>query len=185
MKKILPIIVMSLSSLTLVGCGGTDADLQEFVRQGYNQPTQPPEPLPEPVRFEPMAFEPQTDRSPFSLPKPETIIVQQSAKKGTDCIQPDLNRPKDLLEQYSLENLAMKGTFKDANGKVWALINLGTNGALEHQKVQVGNYLGLNYGKITAITPNSIEIEEYISKGDGCFEIKQTQLEFSIDSNNN
>ena len=127
-----------------------------------------------------MPFEPQTDRSPFALPKPENIVVQRSAKKDGDCLQPDTTRPKDLLEQYSLDNLSMRGTFKDANGQLWALINAGSGGGLEHQKVRVGNYLGLNNGKITAITPNAIEIEEYVGKGDGCYELKPTVLELAV-----
>ncbi len=180
--KLIPAIVLSLSAVALVGCDGVDSDLQEFVRNSLNQPTQPPEPLPEPVKFEAMPFEPQTDRSPFSLPKPENIVVQHTNKKDGDCLQPDTSRPKDLLEQYSLDNLSMRGTFKDSAGNLWALINTGSSGSIEHQKVTVGNYIGLNYGKITAITPNAIEIEEYIGKGDGCFELKPTQLELTVSS---
>ncbi|MGN1356365.1 MAG: pilus assembly protein PilP [Succinivibrionaceae bacterium] len=179
--KFIPAVMLSVSAMLLTGCG-VDSSLQEYVRNSLNQPTQPPEPLPEPVKFESMPFEPQTDRSPFSLPKPENIVVQHSNKKSSDCLQPDTTRPKDLLEQYSLDNLSMRGTFKDSSGKLWALINTGSSGSIEHQKVTVGNYIGLNYGKITAITPNAIEVEEYIGKGDGCFELKPTQLELSVSS---
>ena len=181
--KLLPIAILSVSAMMLAGCEAVDANLQEYVRNSLNQPTQPPEPLPEPVKFEAMPFEPQTDRSPFSLPKPENIVVQHSSKKSSDCLQPDTTRPKDLLEQFSLDNLSMRGTFRDGAGKLWALINTGGSGSnIEHQKVSVGNYIGLNYGKITAITPNAIEIEEYIGKGDGCYELKPTQLELSVSS---
>ena len=184
-RRMLPVIVLSLSALALAGCGNSNDELEAYIKNSYNQPAQPPEPLPEPVKFEAMPFEPQTDRSPFALPKPENIVVQRSAKKDGDCLQPDTTRPKDLLEQYSLDNLSMRGTFKDANGQLWALINAGSGGGLEHQKVRVGNYLGLNNGKITAITPNAIEIEEYVGKGDGCFELKPTVLELAVSNSLN
>lgn len=181
-SKLIPAVMLSVSALLLTGCDAVDNSLQEYVRNSLNQPTQPPEPLPEPVKFEAMPFEPQTDRSPFSLPKPENIVVKPSSKKSADCLQPDLSRPKDLLEQFSLDNLSMRGTFKDSSGKLWALINTGSSGSLEHQKVTVGNYMGLNHGKITAVTPNAIELEEYIGKGDGCYELKPTQLELTVSS---
>lgn len=181
---------VALSALTvalatvLTGCNGVDDELRSFITTTMNQPAPAPDPLPPPVKFEAMPFEPQTDRSPFVLPKPEVIVVQNANKKSTDCLQPDLARPKDLLEQYSLDNLSMRGTFKDSQGKLWALINTGSSGSIEHQKVGIGTYIGLNYGKITQITPNAVEIEEYTPKGDGCYELKTTQLELSVSDKN-
>ena len=97
-RRMLPVIVLSLSALALVGCGSNE-DLEAYIKNSYNQPAQPPEPLPEPVKFEAMPFEPQTDRSPFALPKPENIVVQRSAKKDGDCLQPDMVIVCNLIQQ--------------------------------------------------------------------------------------
>ena len=75
------------------------------------KPLQPIEPLPPIQPFEAMPFHPTKSRSPFSEPHPEGMFTPVSAKRR-DCAQPDPGRKKDELEQFSLDNLMMRGTME-------------------------------------------------------------------------
>ncbi len=55
----------------------------------------------------------------------------------------------------------MVGTIEKA-GKLWALID---NGERDVVPVTIGNYLGLNHGKIITTSPSQIEIMEIVGDG--------------------
>ena len=81
---------------------------------------------------------------------------------GASGIKPDLNRPKEALEAFPLETLRMVGTLsqeKDTFGLVRAGPNLF--------RVKKGNYMGLNFGVITAIDENEIKLKELVQDGGG------------------
>ena len=61
----------------------------------------------------------------------------------------------------------------DKKGVPTALLRVGT---LLYQ-VRVGNYLGQNYGKITKITENSIQLREIVQDGGGDWIERTSTLE--------
>ena len=104
------LLILLLSTVMISGCE-QNTDLQTYVAQVKARPAQPIDPLPIITPYEPMAFTAQEARNPFIDPKPEQ--GQIFTKANLKCIQPDLTRPKEELEQYSLDNLMMKGTLSD------------------------------------------------------------------------
>ena len=98
--------------------------------------------------------------------------------KGRDCLQPDVNRRKSLLEANALDNLVMRGTLGTSE-ELWALIQ--TNGG-EVYKVKKGNYIGLFHGKIMQVSEQQIEITEIVPDGSGCWVERQNSLSLHIDS---
>jgi type IV pilus assembly protein PilP len=56
----------------------------------------------------------------------------------------------------------MKGSLLNQAGKIMALIQT-PDGQVE--RVQVGNYMGLNQGRIVKITPTQIDVVEIIPDG--------------------
>ncbi len=78
-------------------------------------------------------------------------------------IRPDVNRPREALEEYPLDSLRMVGTLEQG-GQMWALVR-AEDGTIH--RVQPGNYVGQNYGRITRITESKIELVEIVPDGLG------------------
>jgi type IV pilus assembly protein PilP len=68
----------------------------------------------------------------------------------------DMSRPKQYLEQFGLDQLAMVGSVIDSNVN-YALIKVKEGSVY---KVKVGDYIGQNYGKITRITERRVDFDE-------------------------
>ena len=60
------------------------------------------------------------------------------------------------------------------DGEVWALIRQDSGSI---HRVQVGNHLGLNHGKVVNITEQSIQLMEIVPNGQGCWEARPMTLE--------
>ena len=109
----------------------------------------PIEPLPE---FKPLSkfIFPETDnrRSPF-----KARVVEQA-----DIFSPNIKRPKQPLEAFPLDALKFVGILKQSP-IVWALIKQ-PEGLVT--RVKPGDYMGQNYGQITAIKDKVIMLDEAV-----------------------
>ena len=77
-------------------------------------------------------------------------------------VKPDEQRAKEYLEQFNISAMVMVGTIvKD--GGMWGLIDDGTGNV---HRIQVGNYLGRNHGKINYIDNSRVDIREIVPNGD-------------------
>jgi type IV pilus assembly protein PilP len=152
---------VTLAVLLLAGCAGEQMqELESWVKDADNMPRPRIEPLPEVKPFEAFAYTADKDGllDPFRPKKIEA--PKQAAGSG---IQPDLNRPREPLEGYPLENLRMVGTLAQ-NRAVYALIKTPDNNLF---RVRKGNYLGQNFGLITAIDEASVQLKEIVQDGVG------------------
>lgn len=171
------LLILFLGGLLLSGCE-QNSDLQAYVAQVKARPAQPIDPLPTLTPYVPMKFTASAARNPFLDPQPEQ--GQMIAKGKLKCIQPDLTRKKEDLEQYSLDNLLMKGTLANEQG-LWGLVQVP--GGMVY-RVSLGQYIGLNYGKITKVTQNNIDVVEMIPDGSGCWTNRETTLTLNTSTTN-
>ena len=143
-------VITSLASL-LFACGGGDGDdLDQFMKNAGNDMSKGVEPLPEVLPYIPLQYNADgTLSDPFKARK-------AASKSGS--LQPNLNRPKEALENYPLESLKYVGSLSK-NNLIYALIKTPDNTV---QQVKKGNYLGSNFGLIAAINENAIDIKEII-----------------------
>ncbi|GFO71474.1 type IV pilus assembly protein PilP [Bathymodiolus japonicus methanotrophic gill symbiont] len=100
----------------------------------------PIEPMPPVGSF---LFDPNGLRDPFR-PIEKSVQAMAIQAVASNGIQPDFNRHKEELENYSLDTLRMVGTVK-MKGVFWGLIK-ASEGTIH--RVREGNYLGKNYGRI-------------------------------------
>lgn len=149
-------LVLLPASLMLSGCANNMNDLTQKVDRILARPGGPIEPIPEMKPLPKYAYVETKERTPFSP------AVTQTATKANG-IAPDMNRPKEPLEMYPLDALAMKGIL-ERNGKKYALVRDG-DGVIH--EIQVGNYMGMNYGKVVKITTDKITLEEIVPDGQG------------------
>jgi type IV pilus assembly protein PilP len=139
--------------LTLTGCTSADGDLEQFIQQTKQQPGGPVEPLPEVKPYETFVYNDQSLRSPF-------VPSQAASFNG---VRPNSKRPREYLEQFSLDTLKMVGTLRIA-GQTYGLVQ--TKDGIVH-RVTVGNYMGQNDGRILDITPSRIDLTEIVPDGLG------------------
>ncbi len=144
------ILIAALTSL-LIGCGsGEGDDLDQFMKSAGNDMSKGVEPLPEVLPYIPLQYNADgTLSDPFKARK-------AIGKSGS--LQPNTNRPKEAMENFPLESLKYVGTLSK-NKLTYALIKTPDNTI---QQVKVGNYLGPNFGLITAINENALDIKEII-----------------------
>ncbi|HET9107680.1 MAG TPA: pilus assembly protein PilP [Steroidobacteraceae bacterium] len=139
----------------LAGCSGADSNLQQFIRHVEQEPGGRVEPLPEVKPYETFVYNDQNLRSPFVPSQPH----------GFNVVRPNSKRPRQYLEQFSLDTLKMVGSLQIA-GQTYGLVQ--TKDGIVH-RVTVGNYMGQNDGRITKITPSKIDLTEIVPDGLGGF----------------
>jgi type IV pilus assembly protein PilP len=137
------------------GCSGGQSDLQKWIEETKKRPGGHIEPLPEVKPYETFTYADNSLRSPFQ-PQGPTVNAQSN-------LRPNTRRNREFLEGFSLDTLKMVGTFK-IGPNFYGLVQ--SKDGLVH-KVQPGNYVGQNDGKITEITGSKISIVEIIPDGLG------------------
>jgi type IV pilus assembly protein PilP len=81
-------------------------------------------------------------------------------------------RPKEELESFDLDSLRMVGTLQN-EGMRWGII-VDPSGTVH--RVQVGNYLGKNVGKVIAIDEAKLDLRELIGDQENGYEDRTASL---------
>jgi type IV pilus assembly protein PilP len=144
-----------LASFIAAGCSGGESDLQKWISDTKKKPGGRIQALPEVKPYETFVYGAASMRSPFQPQGPGS-----GAGPG---VRPSSHRNREFLEGFSLDTLKMVGTFKVA-GNFYGLVQ--SRDGLVH-KVQPGNYLGQNDGKVTDISGSKISLVEIIPDGLG------------------
>lgn len=150
--------------ILLTGCGYNGSqldDLKEFINETKMQKPPPPPPLvPKPVSVEQVTFD-LGERDPF-MPGILSSSPKEDQEKS-NSIRPNLNRPREPLEDFDLDALIFVGTIKK-QGNLVGLIKDPKN---RIHVVRVGNYMGRNFGKIISIEEQEIKVKEIIPDAPG------------------
>lgn len=126
-------------------------------------------PLPVVKPYEPVPYQALDMPDPFGSAKIE--LVTKSAGTGGG-LKPDLNRPKEPLESVPLESLKMVGVLQQ--GKLnFALVRADNS----LYRVKIGNYMGQNFGVITNILENQVQLRELVQDAAGDWTERQSTLQ--------
>lgn len=161
----IPLAVWLLPLLLLTGCGRGTSDLEAWVAAVRNRPAPPLDPLPMAQQFESFTYDAAGRRDPFSAPIPD----RRNANGGP---RPDANRRKEPLEAFPLDSLDMVGSLGSGSASV-ALVMAPDK--VVH-RVRVGNHMGQNEGRITAVTDSRIDLIELIPDGAGGWVERQASI---------
>lgn len=152
-------------SVVLAACGSSgDEELRHWMAE-LRATTKPRvTPLTEPKKFFPQPYAMEAGIEPFNPVKLTQALRRESTQSASNAalIAPEMARRKEPLEAYPLDVMAMVGSL-DKKGTPTALLKVDK---LLYQ-VKVGNYIGQNYGKITRITENSIQLREIVQDATG------------------
>ena len=172
LKRLNLVLFAMLISLILSGCSDDDfSDLKKYIADVKARPKGTIEPLPEIKPVEPFVFKPEGLRDPFKSLNESEEAEDVSIAVGNG-IRPDTSRRKEELEAFPLDSMRMVGTVVMKN-KLWGLVKAGDKTIY---RVQVGNYMGKNYGKIIRIQTDKIELLEIVPDKPGTWREQQTSL---------
>ena len=162
MKRLLLPVALAM----LGGCSSEIDDLKQFVRESDKSLPRKIEPLPAVKPFEPFAYE------GFDLPDPFKPRKLSAPKEGAGGgIAPDLNRRKEPLEAFPLEQLKMVGTLSQGKD-TYALVRADKT----LYRVKKGNYMGQNFGLIMDVTDSEIKLKEIVQDSAGDWAERQSVL---------
>jgi type IV pilus assembly protein PilP len=168
-----PLCLTITLCLLLMGCRANDDSISMFIANTHSSAQARIDPLPAEFEFIADEFVMTDSRVPFMRPYPKQMDTAETNNKS--CWQPDLQRELTSLESYPLDMLMMKGVLGDRK-QLWALIYT-PEGQL--MKVKEGHYLGLNHGKVQRVGSSSIDIDEILPDGAGCWLKRTTHLALS------
>ena len=157
-------LVISASVFSLAGCGtGDDRDLKAWMAEQGLASKGKIEPIPAIRPYEAFTYNAFDQADPFKPRKIET---------GKGSRGPDLARRKEALEAYPLETLKMVGTLQKGRAIV-GLVKASDNRVFQ---VRQGNYMGQNFGVITAISDGEVTMKELFQDGAGDWAERQTKM---------
>ena len=144
------------AAATLAGCSDNMTELHAKVDEIKARPGGRIEPLPEVKPYETFTYAAANQRSPF-------VAGMPASATATTGVRPDQNRPREFLEQFSLDTLKMVGTLA-MGGRNFGLVQ--TKDGLVY-RVLPGNYIGQNDGKVDSVTASRISVTEIVPDGLG------------------
>lgn len=163
-------IYLALVATLLTACGGEEfQDLRDFVKNSGADMRGKIPPPPEVKPYEPFAYNNEANLpDPFKPRKPD---LRSGSRAGLN--QPDLDRPKEALEEFPLENLKMVG-YLYQNRVGYAVIR-APDGKLH--RVKAGNYIGLNFGLIKEVTDTAVVIKEMVQDSTGDWSERMSSMQ--------
>lgn len=156
----------------LAGCGdGGVGETRAWMQEVEQRTVSKVKPLPEPKTFQPHGYEPRDALDPFD---PDKLLgeLARMAQADPTANQPDMTRPKEPLENYPLDTMRMVGTMQKG-GITYALLQIER--AL--YRIRPGQRLGQNYGRVTRVSDDAIEIRETVQDATGDWVERMTQIE--------
>jgi len=158
MRSAMRIALAAATFAALAGCSNDIDQMRAKIQEIKARPSRGIEPLPVVKPYETFDYAAFNQRSPFEPGAP-------ASASAPNAIRPDANRPREFLEQFSLDTLRMVGTL-NLQGRTYGLVQ--TKDGLVH-RVLVGNHLGQNDGRITAVENGKISLIEIVPDGMGAF----------------
>ncbi|MFO7530568.1 MAG: pilus assembly protein PilP [Marinobacter sp.] len=138
------------------------SDLDQFMTETRAKPRGHVEPLPEFKAYEAFTYSAADRRAPFEPPVDVQLTMVDD--QPVSDVEPDLDRPREVLENFDLKELSMVGTLQGPTGNLFALIRDSSGGI---HRVRSGNYIGRNYGRIVGVNETRIELIEIVPNGSG------------------
>lgn len=176
MKRLTPLLQQSSAivavTVFLAGCGdGSEQEVRAWMEEVRAQTPISVVKIPAPKTFNPYTYPAPDELDPYSPAKMQVAFAKADANKKSG-LQPDLNRRKEPLESFPLDTLVMVGTLQKP-GLTYGLLRAGGNVF----QVKVGNHIGQNFGLVTRVTDNAVELREIVRDASGEWTERNAKLE--------
>ena len=181
-NRYIRLTIVVLAILGIAGCvSGDMSDLKKQVSKIMSKPGGRLEPLPEIKPYEAYVYESGKSgaRNPFKrfYVVEQSLAIEKSEGPIDDGLTEEMrneiqNRNREELEGFELDSIKMVGTLKNEDHH-WGIVI--DPGGIVH-RVETGNYIGLNIGKITSIEEEQIEVREIIKDNGGRYVERKASL---------
>ena len=178
-KTAIKIAFLAACCSLVAGCVSKDmSDLERYSQEVLARPGGRIDPLPPIKPYERYLYQAGdlSLRDPFN----SFIELQEEKQELTPADDPQqklfateiLTHNQEDLENFELDSLRMVGILEDKS-ILWGIVQ--DNRGVVH-RVQVGNYLGRNFGKILNIQEDKIDLREIIKDSLGRWEEREATL---------
>ncbi|MFU2487107.1 pilus assembly protein PilP [Thauera sp. WH-1] len=145
--------VWLVACVLLAGCaGGSEDNLQVWMDEQGRTMRGAVRPLPELLPFPVVNYAGVQGDDPF-----RSARMEPERRASGSALRPDLDRRREPLEAYPLESLQMVGVLTQGQN-THALVRVSNN----LYQVKVGNYMGQDFGVVTAITESEVTLRELV-----------------------
>jgi type IV pilus assembly protein PilP len=172
-------IIFCVAAIALSGCTDRDkSDLESYAQTILARKASRIDELPPVEPYEVYTYASSSGVDPF---EPFYKDVKPTQKDTTDLNtgtgpKPNFDRNREELEEHSLDALRMMGTV-ELNSELWGIVR-SPDGNIH--RVQVGNYLGRNHGKIVGISEESIDLNEIVDDGRGGYQERNAAVALAV-----
>src|SRR6185312_1533213 len=161
MNRLICIPAAALMLAALGACTADNDELIQWMEQQHKEIKPNIAPIYPPKRFDPQPYLGVTGVEPFG--KQKLIPVGGASNgKGSALLAAAKAHATQELESYPLDSMTMVGSLQQA-GKAHALLMVENR----LHDVKVGDWIGQNYGQITAITDSQITLRETVQDPTG------------------
>ena len=161
MNRLLCITAGALMLSALGACTADNEELIQWMEQQHKEIKPSIAPIFPPKKFDPQAYLGVTGVEPFGTQK--LIPVGGAAStKSSALLTAAKSHATQELESYPLDSMSMVGSLQQG-GKAHALIMVESR----LHDVKVGDWIGQNYGQVTAITDSQITLRETVQDPTG------------------
>ena len=163
-RHLIKLFIITVALLFISACQQQgQQDLVQFVEDAYKDKKPEIEPLPPILPYEEFIYEASDLPDPFS--RNNVLSGTDDSGEQDSGAGIDRNRRKDPLEAFPLDGLRLDGVLK-FRGVLSAIVRSPDGDSVP---VSVGDYMGLNSGKIISIDNESqiVEIEETVRNATG------------------
>jgi type IV pilus assembly protein PilP len=161
MRIITGLVATVAATVVLGGCSDSNDELRQWMADTRKDMRPVTATLSEPKTFEPFLYRDEGEIDPFDPGKVANALKALSTK-STSGLAPDVSRRREPLEVYPLDTIQMVGTLQRPNLR-YALLRADN---VVYQ-VKVGNYVGQNFGIITRIDENEVDLKEVVQDASG------------------
>jgi type IV pilus assembly protein PilP len=174
MKRHFRIVASTLALAALAGCtASNEQEIQQWMTEVRAQMKPTTQPVPEPKEFSPFPYEGRTLVDPFDPQKVVMAVARQTqARASASNIKPDLERRRETLEGFPLDQVRMVGMMRQSGSNVALVETSGTT-----HLVRVGNYVGQNFGLVTRISETEVQLKEIVQDAAGEWVERPAKLE--------
>lgn len=171
MKRLMLVVLCA----SLWGCSSSEhEDLRQWMDDNSKDMRGGIAKLPEVRAYQPVPYDVEAMLDPFKANKIEPESKSRQGQGKGSIYQPDFDARElrnSILEKYPLESLKMIG-YLNVNKRPLAVIQVED----KVKQVKVGEYIGLDFGMVTKITEQDVELRELIQDSAGDWSERQSSL---------